>query len=183
MKTALLVIDVQKSFHQHPAWSELGFQDYCQNQTLLIAKARDLSWPVVHIYHLEDEGVFSEADGLVKAMPFVDVQPGDPVFKKRVHNALTESGLHEWLQAEAIERLVISGIRTEQCCETTARVASDFGFAVEFVSEATMSFPMRHQISGNQYDLAALRERTELVLADRFAKITRVCDYEETLPA
>ncbi|XLM22660.1 isochorismatase family protein, partial [Chromobacterium piscinae] len=31
----------------------------------------------------------------------------------------------------------ISGIRTEQCCETTARVASDLGYEVDFVSEAT----------------------------------------------
>ncbi len=36
-----------------------------------------------------------------------------------------------------VREVVICGIRTEQCCETTARVASDLGFDVTFVADAT----------------------------------------------
>ena len=47
---------------------------------------------------------------------------------KHVHNALTESGLDARLRERDINHLIVSGIRTEQCCETTTRVASDLGY-------------------------------------------------------
>ncbi len=37
------------------------------------------------------------------------------------------------------------GIRTEQCCETTARVAFDLGYQVTFVTEATATSPIAHR--------------------------------------
>ena len=40
-------------------------------------------------------------------------------------------------------RLIVAGIRTEQCCETTTRHASDEGWAVDFVAEATFTTAMR----------------------------------------
>ena len=61
-----------------------------------------------------------------------------------MHNALTDSGLLEYLHAQGITDLTISGIRSEQCCETTTRVASDLGFNVYYVTEATLTFAMTH---------------------------------------
>lgn len=61
-----------------------------------------------------------------------------------------------------------------QCCETTTRQAADSGFKVDFVSEATLTFPMTHVLSGRVYTPAEIRERTELVLDDRFARIVTV---------
>ncbi len=54
------------------------------------------------------------------------------------------TGLDIWLTRNGINRLIISGIRTEQCCETTTRHASDLGWSVDFVSEAPYTFPMQH---------------------------------------
>jgi len=70
-------------------------------------------------------------------------------------------------------------MRTEQCCETTARVASDLGYRVTFVSEATLTFPMTHK--GITLDSETLRHRTETVLADRFAEIKTVTQTLESL--
>ena len=134
--TALLVIDVQQSFEHMPFWTEQGMAEYQSRQNALIAHAREQSWPVVFIYHLS-QGVFSAESGLVTPMNWIDRQDKDPVFYKHVHNALNETGLKPWLEARGISRLLISGIRTEQCCETTARVASDDGFEVEFILDAS----------------------------------------------
>jgi nicotinamidase-related amidase len=68
---------------------------------------------------------------------------------------------------------VVSGIRTEQCCETTTRHASDLGFEVVFVTEATLTFPMTHA-AGRTWGAGEIQERTELVLDGRFARITTV---------
>ena len=78
-----------------------------------------------------------------------------------------------WLRQRGIQRLIVGGIRTEQCCETTTRVASDLGYRVTFVTEATLTFPMRHP-GGEVFTPAQLKRHTETVLVDRFARIASV---------
>ncbi len=103
---------------------------------------------------------------------FSPIEP-DAIFRKRRHSALIGSGLDVWLVRNGIRRILVSGIRTEQCCETTTRHASDLGYMVDFVSEATLTFPMT-DASGRQWSAAEIRDRSELVLADRFARIATV---------
>jgi nicotinamidase-related amidase len=66
--------------------------------------------------------------------------------------------------------LIVSGIRTEQCCETTTRHASDSGYEVDFVSEATLTFAMTDR-QGRRWTAAEIKARTELVLDGRFARV------------
>jgi nicotinamidase-related amidase len=94
-----------------------------------------------------------------------------------VHSALAGTGLARWLTHSGISRLVIAGIRTEQCCETTTRHASDSGFEVDYVTDATLTFPMKSK-SGRVFSPLEIKERTELVLAERFA---RICTSAEAL--
>lgn len=177
-QTALLVIDVQDSFQHAPYWDGTGFGDYLARLNRLIGHARTEGWPVVHILHEGRAGSpFDPAGKFIKTMEGVDRQAGDPEFRKRVHNALTDSGLHQWLQAQGIEQLAVAGLRTEQCCETTARVASDLGYRVVFVTDATHTFAMRHEASGTAFDADDIKLKTELVLEGRFARIARVADF------
>ncbi|MDE1712287.1 isochorismatase family protein (plasmid) [Chromobacterium amazonense] len=172
-QTALLVIDVQDSFLSRPYWDERELPAYREAQRALIAGAEARGAPVVNILHVDDDASFRVESGLVRPQAWLTHQPA-ATFVKHVHNALTDSGLQAWLDARGIRRLAISGIRTEQCCETTARVASDLGYEVDFVSEATLTFAMTHPLSGRVYSPAEMRERTELVLAGRFAAIVTV---------
>ena len=80
------------------------------------------------------------------------------------------TALEPWLRARGITELLITGIRTEQCCETTARHASDLGFEVRYVTDATLTFPM-HTLAGRAVSTAEIRERTEMVLDGRFARV------------
>ncbi|MFX8988280.1 hypothetical protein ABTN23_19565, partial [Acinetobacter baumannii] len=64
-------------------------------------------------------------------------------------------------------------IRSEQCCETTTRHASDLGYAVDYVTEATLTFAMTDR-KGRRWSAAEIQARTELVLEDRFARIVTV---------
>ncbi len=50
--------------------------------------------------------------------------------------------LDYWLRTHGIDRLIVTGIRTEQCCETTTRHASDLGYSVSYAMDATLTFPM-----------------------------------------
>jgi hypothetical protein len=53
--------------------------------------------------------------------------------------------VHELLTSGGIRELVVCGIQTEQCCETTTRLAADLGFEVTFVTEPTATFPIPHR--------------------------------------
>jgi nicotinamidase-related amidase len=181
MSTALLVIDVQESFRAGSYWREDDVASYLAAQNRLIAGARATGVTVVRVFHVENEGRFSKDSGLVRPLAGSDAY-ADHTVEKHVHSAMVGTGLPEWLKARGLDRLIISGIRTEQCCETTTRNASDLGWHVDFVTEATLTFPMQHR-NGRVYSTAEIKERTELVLADRFATICTVDDALSRLPA
>ncbi|TCL92421.1 nicotinamidase-related amidase [Rhizobium sp. PP-WC-2G-219] len=172
--TALIVIDAQESFRHRDYWDDEIVPAYIERQQALIDGAKAAGIPVVQVFHVEDSGVFSEASGFVKALPPLCIAP-DAVFRKRRHSALVGTGLDVWLTSNGIRRVIISGIRTEQCCETTTRHASDLGYAVDYVGEATLTFPMT-DAGGRTWSAADIRARTELVLAGRFARIATVED-------
>lgn len=172
LKTALLVIDAQESFRHRPYFREDGLPMYLESQQALIDGAKEAGAPVVQIFHVEDEGDFSPASGLVRPISSLKIQP-DAVFQKRRHSALVGSGLEVWLIENGIRRVIVSGIRTEQCCETTTRHLSDLGYKVDYVGEATLTFPMT-DVSGREWSAAEIRARTELVLAGRFARVASV---------
>lgn len=170
--TALLVIDAQESFRHRPYWHDGGVDAYVERQQALIDGAKARGIPVVQVFHVEESGPFSEASGHVTALAPLRV-PAAAVFRKGRHSALVGTGLDVWLTRNRIRRVIVSGIRTEQCCETTTRHASDLGYAVDYVGEATLTFPMT-DAAGRTWSPEEIRARTELVLAGRFARIATV---------
>ncbi|MGA2552946.1 MAG: isochorismatase family protein [Burkholderiaceae bacterium] len=168
-QTALIVVDVQESFRHRPYFNDAELPAFFKATNALVQGFKEKKLPVVRIFHVEPSGAFSHASGFVKPMAELDYDP-DVVFEKTVHSALAGTGLANWLTRNGIRRVVISGIRTEQCCETTTRHASDSGFEVDYVTEATLTFPMKHP-NGRLYSADEIRERTELVLSQRFATI------------
>ncbi len=176
--TALLVVDVQESFRHRPYWTDIDLPPFLDRLQALIDGAVAAGIPVVQIFHVEETGAFSEASGNIVTLAPVRIQP-DVVFRKHRHSALVGSGLEEWLKEHGIRRLIVCGGRTEQCCETTTRHASDLGYEVDFVSEATITFPMTGA-DGRTWSASDIKARTELVLDGRFARLATV---EEALAA
>lgn len=177
--TVLLVIDAQQSFYHRGYQEAPETPAFERAMTALIEGCQARNIPVVDVFHVEADGPFSLESGLVTRLPFLHHRATKTVHK-RVHNALTESGLENWLREQDIQHLIISGLRTEQCCETTARVASDLGWKVTFVTEATLTFPITH--NNITLDIATLRHHTESVLAHRFAEIRDVEACLKELP-
>jgi nicotinamidase-related amidase len=180
MKTALIVVDVQQSFQQRPYWREDDVKPFIASLQKLVDKATASSIPVLQVFHVEEQdgptGAFSIESGYVKALSALRISPTE-VFHKEVHSSLygrTANGrtLEQWLRDFGIEHVVVTGIRTEQCCETTTRHASDAGFKVTYALDATLTFPMVSK-SGRTFSPAELMERTELVLQGRFADVVR----------
>ena len=174
--TALLLIDVQQSFVHRPYWSAADVPAFLDKTNALVAGAIARGVPVLRILHIGD-GEFSHASGHVRPLDGLMPFEAAATFEKRRHSALVGTGLPVWLHEHGIGRLIVAGIRTEQCCETTTRHASDEGWAVDYVTEATLTFDMATP-SGERLSAAQIRERTATVLAGRFATL---CTVEEAL--
>jgi len=180
MRTALVLIDVQQSFTQRPYWSATDVPAFLERSNALVEGFEARGLPIVRVMHVDPLPAgnhFSLESGLVRPLDgLVDFTPALEIEKHR-HSALVGSGLSIWLHQQGITRLVIAGIRTEQCCETTTRHASDEGWEVDYVTEATLTFDMV-QPDGQPLTAAQIKARTETVLADRFATI---CTVEQAL--
>jgi nicotinamidase-related amidase len=181
VKTAILLVDVQESFRARQYWSETDLPRFLDRVNALVRGAAERGVPVVRVLHTDgpDEpgNPFARSSGKIRPLEGLGAfAPAHEVEKHR-HSALVGTDLSVWLRERGIGRVVVAGIRTEQCCETTARHASDEGFEVDFVSEATLTFDMR-LLDGAPLPAAAIRSRTEAVLEGRFA---RVCTVEQAL--
>ena len=73
-------------------------------------------------------------------MDFVAPKPGEVVLQKTTISVFASTDLARRLTQWEINHLTVTGIQTEQCCETTTRDASDRGYQVDFVTDAGCSF-------------------------------------------
>lgn len=181
-ESALLVIDAQDSFKAGDRWERRNNKEFENNVARLVQTYRDHRLPVIYFLHTDDDPGFETSSPLYKLMNFLAPRPSEPVMHKNTRNVFTSTGLPEYLLERQVRRVVITGIQMEQCCETSARVAADLGYAVDFVTEATMTFPIpNHDKPGEELDVEAIRERTEYALRRRFARIATVDDIEKEL--
>ncbi|OYU45065.1 MAG: hydrolase [Burkholderiales bacterium PBB4] len=180
--TCLIVIDAQESFRHRPYSTEADMPAYLAAQNALIEGMVARGLPVVRVLHTDGpdraDNPFSLASGhVVPLRGLVDFAPAASFLKRR-HSALVGTGLDVWLTENGIRRIIISGIRSEQCCETTTRHASDLGWEVDYVVDATHTYAMV-QPDGQLIDVATLKARTATVLADRFATLCSVAQALE----
>src|SRR5687767_12288686 len=176
MNNALLVIDIQDSFKISPErWASRSNPRFEENVTELIARFRDAGRPVIFVLHNDTDPGFRPGDPEVRLMDFLDRRESEPLIVKNTRNAFTSTDLQARLDALGVRKVVVSGISTEQCCETTTRVAADLGYDVDFVTEATATFPI------GTLSTDAIVERTEAVLDKRFARVTTVNGVKEGL--
>jgi nicotinamidase-related amidase len=181
MKTCLIVIDVQESFRHRPYFVAHAADAYLSVQNALIAGCAERGIPIVRVLHTDGpahaDNPFALESGHVVPMRGLREFTPAASFLKRRHSALVGTGLDVWLTEQGIGRLTVSGIRTEQCCETTTRHASDLGWTVDYVTEATLTFDMV-QPDGSRLSAADITARTATVLNGRFAT---VCTVDEAL--
>jgi nicotinamidase-related amidase len=188
MTRALLVIDVQESFRQDPLWPTISNPSIASDVARLVDGVRANGDLVVWVLHAEpgSGSPFDPDSGHVRYLEPLAPKPGEPQLTKTSHNAFTTTNLQQLLTQQGITELVVCGMRTEQCGETTARVASDLGYHVTFVTEATATNPIAHrdapsgqtvgQLLADPRTLpaSAVIERTEYALAGRFAAIATI---------
>ncbi|MFC8194503.1 isochorismatase family protein [Streptomyces sp. NPDC057298] len=192
MTRALIVIDVQESFRARPLWATISDPKISEQVNRLVQISRRAGDLVVWVLHSEpgSGNVFDPALGHVRLMEELERADGEPLIHKTSHNAFTTTNLQQLLTERGVRELTVCGIRTEQCVETTTRVAGDLGYQVTFVTDATATNPIPHRDAPAGQSVADLLadprtlsaeeviRRTEYALAGRFATIATVDELE-----
>lgn len=132
-RTALLVIDTQVGIIEGPTIGPVyKKEELLQVMKSVIKKARELGLPVIYIQDL-DVGVDSPEEHCIH--PVLTPLSSETIIKKQATNAFYLTNLHDVLQSLSIEHLVIIGVKTEYCVDTTSRGATVLGYDVTLVSD------------------------------------------------
>lgn len=141
-QTALLFIDWQEGFVTLAEKMPRNNPQAETNAARLLAHWRAHGWPVVHVRHnsKQVDSLLREGQPGFAFREFARPEEGEPVFVKSAHSAFIGTALEAYLRRRGIKRLVISGVRTDHCVSTTARMGHDLGFQVMVAGDACHTF-------------------------------------------
>lgn len=135
---ALLVIDVQVAMFDEPVYRG---EELLRTIGGLIAKARAANLPVIYVQHCTgpEEPLVPGTRGW-QIHPAIAPVAGDPIIQKQHSDSFLETTLQEELTRLGIKQLIVSGMQTEFCVDTTSRRAYSLGYAVTLVADAHSTF-------------------------------------------
>ena len=171
-RPVLIVVDVQRAFDDSEYWGVRDNPACESNIEALLSHWRRQVWPVVFVQHDSAD----PASPLCPGQPghaFKDVLTGSPdlLIRKQVNSSFYGTpDLDAWLKDEGHSQVVICGITTNHCCETTARMAGNLGYDTYFVIDATHTFDRRSP-DGTRMAASAISAMTATNLHGEFATV------------
>jgi nicotinamidase-related amidase len=138
--TALLIIDMQVGAAElkNPAFYQMdALIARLQN---LLGKAREKGIPIYYARHHNPGGFPEYGSHAWQILPQLAPQEGDSIVDKSTPDVFLHTPLHAQLQHHQIERLVIGGIQTADCIDTTCRRASSLGYQVLLLKDGHTTF-------------------------------------------
>ena len=136
-RTALVVIDIQLGMFDASEEPPVpGREGLLQRIRGLIEVAREAGAPVVYVQQCEPGGPLEEGTETWKMHPRIAPLDGDVIVKKRTPDSFLDTTLKEELVSRNIEELVLAGMQTEFCVDTTCRRAFSLGYDATLVKDA-----------------------------------------------
>lgn len=173
MAKALIIVDVQNDYFPGGSMELVGMEAAAENCARLLQSFRAAAQPLFHIQHLATR---PGATFFVPDTPGCEintrVKPGDgePVVIKHFPSAFRETELHERLQSNGVDELVICGAMTHMCIDTTVRAAFDLGYKCHVIADACAT----RDLAFDQHPVAAADVHAAFMaaLGMPFAQIT-----------
>ena len=167
----LLVIDVQKAFHD-PSWGERNNPMCEANIARLIHVWEQQNQPIIYVQHISThaKSLFHFQKEGHMFQDFIEPREQDRIVTKSVNSAFIGTDLQKILEEQGAESVVVTGLTTNHCVETTTRMAGNLGFNPILVSDATATFD-RQLLSGQWIPAEVIHNMTLANLNEEFAKI------------
>ena len=150
MKTALLVIDIQKDHFpggKHPLANPL---EAAQNAYMLLQCFREHRSHGGHHVHIQHISRKPGATFFISGERGTDIHDsaahfeGEPIIYKNETNAFLNTHLFDLLKSWRVERVVITGMMTHHDIDATARAAHDLGFHVIIAEDACATHDLKY---------------------------------------
>ncbi|NQP31962.1 cysteine hydrolase [Streptococcus suis] len=132
MKSALLVIDIQNLVVEGKPFA---IEERLQLWQDSLALVRQSGIEVIYIRHHDQELVKDTPDWEIH--PLVAPLENEMIFDKTFNSAFKETGLHSYLQKQKINKLIIMGLATNFCVDTTVKVAFEYGYQLAIIKDGT----------------------------------------------
>ena len=139
MTQALLLIDIQNDYFPGGAMELVGSTAAAIQAGKLLQAFRRKALPVVHIQHVSTRAgatFFLPDTAGVQIHASVAPAEGEAVFRKHHPNSFRETPLLGHLRALDVTQLVIAGMMTHMCVDSTTRAAADLGFTCTLAHDA-----------------------------------------------
>jgi nicotinamidase-related amidase len=176
-RLALVAVDAQQGFADAAWWGRRDNPACEDNVRALLQQWRRRGRPVVLVRHDSD----TPGSPLRPGQPGNELLPGvdgphDLLVTKQVNSSFHGTpDLDAWLRAQDLGGVVVCGITTNHCCETTARVGGNLGHEVLFALDATHTFD-RATPDGDVVPAEELARITAANLHGEFATVVRTAD-------
>ena len=139
MSKALVLIDLQNDYFPGGSMELVGATGAVERAAGLLEAFRGRSLPIFHIqHHAKRAGATFFVPGTPGVEIHAAVRPRDaePVVVKHFPSAFRETDLQAALRAQGVSELVVAGMMTHMCVDTTVRAAADLGFACTLAQDA-----------------------------------------------
>ena len=174
MKTALIIIDIQNDYFEGGKHELFHPVEAAQNTEKVLKVFREKKLPVFHIQHIMDfEGAPFFQKGTKGAEIFDLVKPINSPYETLVVKHKPNSFLNTILKGELdkvdINDVVICGMMTHMCVDTTVRACADYGINVTLISDTCTTRNL--EFNGNVIPAQIVNDTYMASLAQGFANV------------
>ena len=180
-KTALVLVDIQNDYWLPPREPR---ERFVATARALLELAREAGMLVVHVQHARREpgkGGFQQGTPGFEIHESVFPIAGEPRVVKHTASSFHETELEDILQAAGIDTVVVCGMQTQKCCDTTTRAAKARGYRCYFVSDAVETFDLTGP-DGQVVDRDEIARVTFATMHNGFAEVVQLAELEELVP-
>jgi len=138
----LLLVDLQKGFHEIAARLPRNNLEAETRVLSLITLWREKGWPVIHVRHDSTLPASPFRPGHIgnEPMTIAEEQAGEPVLRKTVNCAFVGTDLGQRLEELGRPEVIVAGASTDHCVSTTVRSGNNRGFSMTLVEDACFTF-------------------------------------------
>lgn len=171
MQEALIIIDVQNDYFPGGTCELWNVYEAENKIKMLIEESRTLGRPIIYIQHINppDETFFLEGTYGCEISEHIKPLPEDKIIVKYYPNSFLETELDSYLKEKGIKKLIVCGMMTHMCVDTTVRAAMDYGYEVDLAADACATMDL--EISGEIIPAQVVQKTFIASLAGVFANI------------
>jgi nicotinamidase-related amidase len=148
MSTALLIVDVQNDYFPGGKMELVESKEASERIQKVLERFRNKNRTIIHIQHIATKkSATFFIEGTEGSEIYKNVKPiaEEVVLQKHYPNSFRDTTLDQYCKIKGIYSLVIVGMMTHMCIDTTTRAAYDLGYTCTVLSDCCATKDLRFE--------------------------------------